>query len=262
MTRALSRLYGAVTVIRALLTAALIGLTTISAAEDLPKAIGFHDAVYDAHGILQPWIPWREALDREMNWYLNCPPDSHGYPRFVSATFLGGDYQFTRMDSIPCTQNGMGVLSYLKYWEYTGKQDERVIACAKKMGDYLVNETLTPNKGKWPKFTRSTGYYMDFPLTRASQGDVPFGKEVIEPDKGGIAGYALLKLYEATGEKRYLKQAVRNANLLARNMQVGDATRAPWPFRVDAISGEHFDERNGNMVYILRLFDGLLAHGI
>jgi hypothetical protein len=180
---------------------------------------------------------------------------------FVSTTFMGGDYKPTRMDTIPCTQDGMGIIGYLKYWEYKGKSDARVLDLARKMGDYLVKETLTPNRGAYPRFTRSTGYYMDFPLFRSSQGDIRYGVNVVEPDKGGMAGYALVKLYNATGDKRYLKQALRNAKALAGNMRPGDASHAPWPFRVDSVTGQHWGERNADMVFVLRLFDALLENG-
>jgi len=45
--------------------------------------IGDHPAVYDKHGILLLRTPWGDAIQREVNWYLNCPVE-HGYPRFVS----------------------------------------------------------------------------------------------------------------------------------------------------------------------------------
>ena len=227
-----------------------------------PNKIGFHEAVYDESGKLLPWTAWEDAIGREMEWYLKCPVDEHGYPNFVFMTFMSGDYQVARMDSIPATQNGTAILSYLKWWAFKGKSDPRILDRARRMGDYLVKETLTPNKGAWPKFTRSTGYYLDFPLFRSSQGDSRYGRNVIEPDKGGIAGYALVKLYDATGDKRFLRQAVHNADVLARNMRPADATRSPWPFRVDSIvGGEGRGQRSGDMVYILRLFDTLIERG-
>ncbi|MBI5091081.1 MAG: hypothetical protein HZB26_01395 [Candidatus Hydrogenedentes bacterium] len=230
-------------------------------ADDSPKVIGFHDATYDASGKLVPWTSMGNAVDLEMEFYLRCPLDAHGYPVFAFTTFMDGEYKVSRMDTIPCTQNGMGILSYLKYWEHKGRTNPKVLDWAKKMGDYLVNETLTPNRGAWPRFTRSTGFYMDFPLFRASQGDVRYGKNVIEPDKGGISGYALLKLYKATGDRRYLKQAVRNADALVKNMRTGTDSQAPWPYRVDSVTGQHWGERSANMVFILRLFDALLEEG-
>jgi len=126
------------------------------------------------------------------------------------------------------------------------------------MGDYLVQEANTPNEGAYPNFTRSTGVYTEWPLKQSSQNDADHGKYTIEPDKGGIAGYALLELYKVTKDKRYLDQAIHNARVLAKNMRKGDALHSPWPFRVDAVTGNYWGERSGDMVYILRLFDGLL----
>ena len=227
----------------------------------LPEKVGFHRAVYDADGKLLPWTTWDDAIDREMNWYLNCPLDPHGYPIFVFTTFMDEHYKPYRTDTIPCTQLGMGIISYLKYWEYKGKSNAKVVEWARKMGDYLVKETLTPETGVYPRFTRSTGHHTEFPIARSAQGDEELGPNVIEPDKGGIAGYALLKLYDPTGDTRYLDQALHNAELLAKNMRKGDAMHSPWPFRVDSVTGQHWGERSGNMVFILRLFDELIAKG-
>jgi glycerophosphoryl diester phosphodiesterase len=155
----------------------------------------------------------------------------------------------------------MGIISYLKYWEYKGKSDSKVLEVAKKMGDYLVKETNTANEGAYPSFTRSTGLATEFPLKQSSQNDADYGKNVIEPDKGGIAGFALLELYKVTKDKSYFNQAIHNAQVLAKNMRKGDALHSPWPFRVDAVTGKYWGERSGNMVYILRLFDELIEMG-
>ena len=57
------------------------------------------------------------------------------------------------------------------------------------------------------------------------------------------------------------EKALDVARVLAENMRTGDKSHAPWPFRVDAMTGQHWGERNGNMVYILRLWDGLTDLG-
>lgn len=232
-----------------------------AASEPLPAKIGFHPAVYDDSGKLLAWTQWADALDREMNWYAKCPVNDKGYPHFAYMTFMDGNYEANRMDSIPATQNGLAIISYIKYWEFKGRSDAGVIRRACQVADYLLNETLTPNRGVYPRYTRSTGYYMDMPLFRSAQGDARYTRHTIQPDKGGIAGYALLRLFEATGEKRYLRQARHNAQLLAKNMRPGDAAHSPWPFRVDSITGERWGERCGNVAYTLRLFDALLARG-
>ncbi len=84
---------------------------------------------------------------------------------------------------------------------------------------------------------------------------------MIEPDKGGLAGYALVQLYLSQANYRNLEHAKHFADVLVRTMRAGDARHAPWPFRVDAVTGKHWGERNGNIVYILRLFDEFIALG-
>lgn len=230
----------------------------------MPGKIGWHAPIYDDNPKepkLTPWTTWDDAIEREMNWYLKAPINEYGYPSYVYITFMNENYQAYRNDFIPATQNGMGIISYLKYREYKGKSDPRVLDVARKMGDYLVKEANTANEGAYPGFTRSTGLATDFPLKESSQGDAEYGKNVIEPDKGGIAGFALLELYQVTNEKKYLDQAVHNAQVLVKNMRKGDALHSPWPFRVDAVTGKYWGERSGNMVYILRLWDRLLEMG-
>ena len=238
--------------------ALLLLLATASAPA---QTIGNHPAVYDAHGLLQPWTPWRDAIDREVAWYLKCPVEQ-GYPRFVYMTFMDGNYQaIARKPSfIPATQNGMGIISYLKYYAYTGKKDPRLLQMARSMGDYLVKEALTPDTGKYPRFSRSTGWRDKFPQPPdcGSQDDKPYE---IQPDKGGIAGYALVLLFEETKDERYLEQALQNARVLVTNMREGTATNSPWPFRVDYRTGDARGEVCGNMSFILRLFDKLIEHG-
>ncbi len=223
--------------------------------------IAGHAVSFDASGQLMPWTSWAAALDREMNFYQQCPSD-HGYPRFACETFLDASWSPStqRTDIIPSTQNGMGILSYLKFHRMRGEQQPAWLATARLLGDYLVKEVLTPRLGQYPAFTRSTGKRAQFPQPAdcGSQADRPYE---IQPDKGGIAGYALVLLFEATGEPRYLAQALQNARVLAANQQDGDAAHSPWPFRADYRSGEARGSISGNMTYILRLFDLLAEHG-
>ena len=226
-----------------------------------PIKIAGHVASFDALRQLRPWTSWNDALDLEMNFYQQCPSD-HGYPRFVLATFLDAEWTAmpSRTDTIPATQNGMGILSYLKYNELGDKRNPAYLTTARAMGDYLVKESLTPPNGKYPRFTRSTGTRVKFPLPEdcGSQADRPYE---IEPDKGGIAGFALAQLFTASGDTRYLQQSLQNARILAANQNDGNAFHSPWPFRVDYRNGEARGPVSGNMTYVLRLYDELLAQG-
>ncbi len=226
-----------------------------------PWVIAGHPAMFDADGGLAPWIAWNRALDLEMEFYRGCPWD-RGYPRFAYVTFLDADWMPSadRTDTIPSTQIGMGIISYLKYAALREERDGRSLSIARGMGEYLVNEALTPPGGRYPSFTRSTGRRDCFPLPEdaGSQSDRPFE---IEPDKGGIAGYALALLAGATGERRYLDQALQNARVLAANQREGDAFHSPWPFRADFRTGEARGPVSGNTAYILNLYDALIGRG-
>ncbi len=223
--------------------------------------IAGHQAVMDSRGMLVPWTPWNRALDLEMSFYRRCPWD-RGYPRFAYVTFLDADWtpDAARTDTIPSTQIGTGIFSYLKYAELRSEHATDSLSIARAMGDYLIHESLTPRSGKYPGFTRSTGKRDGFPQPEDAgcQADRPFE---IEPDKGGIAGYALVLLTEATGEKKYLAQALQNARVLAANQREGDAFQSPWPFRADFRTGEGRGPVSGNTAYVLRLYDALIARG-
>ena len=229
--------------------------------QPLLKKIGFHEAVYDKSGRLLPWTSWEDAMKREMNWYFKAPIGKPRFPVYFYSTFLDSAYQAYKTDFIPCTQLGMGILSYLKYWEYSGKNDSLPLKYATQMGVVLADYSTTSNAGVYADFPRSTGNNEDFPLAKSAQGDAKYGTQVIEPDKGGIAGYAYLQLYRSTGRVIWGEKALDVARVLAENMRTGDKSHAPWPFRVDAMTGQHWGERNGNMVYILRLWDGLTDLG-
>jgi hypothetical protein len=64
------------------------------------------------------------------------------------------------------------------------------------------------------------------------------GKYITQPDKAGTFGYELARLYEMTGEQKYLDAATRIAKTLMKHMQPGDDRKSPLPFRVNAKTGE------------------------
>jgi hypothetical protein len=244
------------------LAAAIVASPAASTAQTTERiTIASHVAHFDTAGHLLPWISWNTALDREMQFYRQSPTD-HGYPLFFTETFLEADRtpDPDRRDTIPATQNGMGIISYLKFYALRGKRDAIYLDTARAMGDYLLHEALTPDTGNYPRFPRSTGTRGQFPLAAdtGTQSDHPCE---IEPDKGGIAGYALVLLSEAGGRREYLDLGLHIARVLASNQQPSDNAHSPWPFRADYRSGKGRGPVSGNMVYILRLYDVLLAHG-
>jgi hypothetical protein len=66
---------------------------------------------------------------------MNCPLGRDGYPVYVYNTFMDGNCTSDGYVIISGMQNGMGIISYLKWWEYTGRTNNRVLEFAKLMGD-------------------------------------------------------------------------------------------------------------------------------
>ncbi len=59
----------------------------------------------------------------------------------------------------------------------------------------------------------------------------------MEPHVVGEDGYAYLRLYEMTGNTKYLRAAIRCAEALAKNFKPGDEKNSPWPYRCFARDG-------------------------
>jgi hypothetical protein len=242
----------------------------------LPLQVGFHNASFDAAGNLLPPAFFnfsvQLALDASVAFYSSAPLRlfSHGLPPWVWSTFTNGDYEPTSTDIVAAFSNGLGILGYVKYHERAaagrggaGANASAALQGATWLADYLVSWALTRPEGAWPSVARSTGVNTDWPLNRSAQHDANSGPDCIETDKVGIVGYALLKLHEAVAEPPggpYLAAALHHARVLAANQRPGNATDAPWPWRVDSVSGASlWGRKNANMVYILRLFRAFAA---
>lgn len=77
---------------------------------------------------------------------------------------------------IPAMQHGMAIISYIKYWEWLGRKDDRVLARAQLLANYLCENALTPARQEfaYAGFPRSTGIGLDFPIVTSAQADVHF----------------------------------------------------------------------------------------
>ena len=237
-----------------------------------PTILGFFTPACDAAGNLLPPATFNHslqaAMDASVRFYDAAPlslPDSHGLPPYAWATFMDG-YLPTSFDIIAGMQDGMGILGYVKYARRAaagrGGNATAAVAAAQYLGDYLTLWANTPPTGTWANVTRSTGWNIEWPLSTAAQGDLPFGVNTIETDKVALAGYALLELHNLTGDAAFLQQSLRNARALAAAQSDGNATHAPWPFRVDSVTGAALNGRkSSDTVWALRLFRALVAAG-
>ena len=165
------------------------------------------------------------------------------------------------------------------WYPYSG--DEEAIGVIRAMLDYQLAHGTTPADWDWPNVPFATSCDDDLEYGRCLR-DVPtdfYGG--IETDKVGELGLGYVLVYEMTGERKYLDAGLKCAEALARHVpgatsevpewpwtkryvHAGDATHTPWPFRVDAHTGEVIggEEFGGMIVAPVRLFDELLRLGV
>ncbi len=198
--------------------------------------IVYHQVRVDHNGNILPWYStnlgesFHYVLDRVWHFWKNIEVDSNGMKYYMNHQVwdprhdkrgLGGD------------QIMMAMSSWDLYYNYTG--DESLIENMKYMADYYLAHSLSRPDSKWPN--------LPFPYNMQVEkgiydGDMILGKDFLQPDKAGSFGFELVKLYKKTGDEKYLTAAVKMANTLADKVQPGDSTNSPWPFKVNANTGD------------------------
>jgi hypothetical protein len=142
-------------------------------------------------------------------------------PNFNDRRGVGGD------------QFAQALSSFALYYRYSGK--EEVKEEMKFIADTYLSRSLSPADAAWPNIPYP---YNTLLYSGRYDGDMILGEGYTQPDKAGSFGFELLKLYEMTGNRRYLEAAVAIADTLAGHVQPGDKDRSPLPFRVNALTGE------------------------
>lgn len=184
-------------------------------------------------------LPWHSSnlgesydavMNKVWNFWKNMEVDSNGNKYYLNHQVwrpehdkrgLGGD------------QLMMALSSWDSFYNYTG--DESVLENMKYMANYYLAHSLSSSNSKWPD--------LPYPYNRVAEsgiydGDMILGKGYLQPDKAGSFGFELLKLYKKTGNEKYLSIAVKIANTLASKVQPGNNDNSPWPFKVNAETGE------------------------
>ena len=237
---------------------ALITLFMPSAFAAPPEQLGYHEIKTDASGKIVPWYSPDpgEAYDHVILkvWEFwkkmkSCPNGVKYYMQHQvwndpdeDPRGLGGD------------QLAMALSSWRLLYEYTG--DPSVVENMRYIADYYIEHGLSKPTALWPNL------FYPFNMELHSgiyDGDMRAGKGVLQPDKAASFAAELFDLYEITGDERYLKVAVGVADTLAAKIQPGDAEHPPWPYRVNAETGEVKFWYTTNYTGALRLFSGLIA---
>jgi hypothetical protein len=202
----------------------------------LPDSIIYHKVRVDEKGNILPWYSTNPGeaydfvLNRVWSFWKNIEIDSNGLKYYMNHQVwrpthdkrgIGGD------------QIMMALSSWNLYYNYTG--DESLVENMKYMADYYLAHSLSPADSKWPNLPYPYNMVIHSGIY---DGDMILGRDYLQPDKAGSFGYELVNMYKKTGEEKYLEAAVKIANTLADSIKTGDQDHSPWPFKVNAKTGE------------------------
>jgi hypothetical protein len=185
----------------------------------MPDNIGYS---YSAYFLSQWTIVWDQYNRQRLPYYFCC-----------------FDFDRTTFELVPDRHwaNSTGYLRAMmqgfieRLYPYTG--DPHTLVFLENFVDYELENGLTPEDYAWS----------EVPYPSANPGSVRYtgwsqhGEDFVEPHVVGEDGYAYLRLYEMTGNSKYLREAIRCANALARNFKAGDENNSPWPYRCHARDG-------------------------
>jgi hypothetical protein len=211
----------------------------------MPDNIGYS---YSSHVLSQWTILW-DQYNRQRLHYFHC-------------CF---DIDRTTYELIPDQKwaNSTGYLRAMmqgfieRLYPYTG--DARMLTFLEDFVDYELEHGTTPADYAWA----GVPYASADPGVRDYKGWSSHGIDYIEPHVVGEDGYAYLRLYEMTGNTKYLQAAIRCADALVKNYKKGDEAHSPWPVRCYAKDGSTRNEKpmgpySANVIEPIMLFDELM----
>lgn len=202
----------------------------------LPDSIIYHQVRVDGAGNIIPWYAtnYGASFDQVMKlvwkFWSNMPVDTNGVKYYMNHQIWKANHDFR---GIGGDQVAMGISSWDLLYNYLG--DEALITDMKYQADYYLAHSMSPATCKWPDLPYPYNTKVESGIY---DGDMMAGKGVLQPDKAGSLGYELIRLYKKTGEVKYLDVAIKIANTMVLTMKTGDADHSPWPFKVNAITGE------------------------
>src|SRR5579863_23998 len=177
---------------------------------------------YSAYFLSQWTIVWDQYNRQRLPYYFCCFD-------FDRTTFeLAPDWHWV---------NSTGYLRAMmqgfveRLYPYTG--DQHTLEFLQNFVDYELENGLTPEGYAWAQVP----YPSANPGSRRYTGWSNHGEDYVEPHVVGEDGYAYLRLYELTGNTKYLRAAIRCAEALAKNFKPGDELHSPWPYRCFARDG-------------------------
>src|SRR6202522_2717972 len=213
----------------------------------MPDNIGYS---YSSHVLTQWQILWDQYNRQRLPYYYCC-----------------FDFDRTTFEMFPDEHwaNSTGYLRAMlqgfieRLYPYTG--DARMLVFLQDFVDYELENGLTPQGYAWPQVP----YASANPGAKRYTGWSAHGEDYIEPHVVGEDGYAYLRLYEMTGNTKYLQAAIRCADALVKNFKPGDEKHSPWPVRCYARDGKAdggpMGPYSANVIEPIMLFDELMRIG-
>jgi hypothetical protein len=210
----------------------------------MPENTGYS---YSSHVLMQWTILWDQYNRQRLHYYFCCFD-------FDRTTFeMAPDWHWA---------NSTGYLRAMmqgfieRLYAYTG--DPRMLTFLQDFVDYELENGLTPEGYAWSQVP----YASANPGAQRYTGWSVHGEDYIEPHVVGEDGYAYLRLYEMTGNTKYLRAAIRCAEALVKNFKPGDEKNSPWPVRCYArdgrVEGRGMGPYSANVVEPIMLFDELI----
>jgi hypothetical protein len=205
---------------------------------------------YSSHVLTQWNILWDQYNRQRLHYFYCC-----------------FDFDRTTFELVPDQHwaNSTGYLRAMmqgfieRLYPYTG--DPRTITFLTSFVDYELDNGLTPEGYVWSRVP----YASANPGVKRYSGWSELGEDYVEPHVVGEDGYGYLRLYEMTGNTKYLRAAIHCADALAKNYKPGDADHSPWPVRLWARDGKAEGRPMGpysaNVIEPIMLFDELIRLG-
>jgi hypothetical protein len=258
----MSRLIAVVLVLAILLGSSASSVQALNS-EDLV----YHPIETDRNGNIIPWYSPNlgEAYDHNIrlvwDFWKNMRTCDNGVKYYMQHQVWRKNFDDPR--GLGGDQLNEALSSWNLLHQYLG--DEAVKDDMIYIADYYIEHAFSKPTDAWPDvpYPYNTDVH-----SGVYDGDMRSGKGILQPDKAASFGAEMITLYEITGMRKYLTVAMKIANTLTSKIKPGDADNSPWPFRVNAETGEvHQLNRNGTIhtasyttawTAALRLYDGLI----
>ena len=145
------------------------------------------------------------------------------------------------------------------YYAYTG--DMSVMNIVKDFIDYTLEHGTSSPEFAWPGFPYTTTNAGDI-LFRGFSNAGRFELHEIQVDHSGEMGLTYYRMYQFSGEEKYLKEAIHVADVLSKNVKTGTSTESVLPYRVVMTDGKITSPYGANWTGCYMLFDNLVKAGL